>query len=271
MNSNKKKPNWFVLLSLILIALIIVGLPLLVDFQSPKTQSEITADGFLGYAIGALGFVATLILSALALWQTQHNQKENDKAQQEMKELNDRMFEIEENNYKIKLRPFVNISSYSISYYGKNDIDDNSLWIVTDDTNVSSAGKYPALVLSLVNTTDSIISLSYNEAESSDVQWLTQYLNLKRLNLTLLPAESKNVIFFAGQDKLLGMEGKTIRLSFFLDNRFAQRYKESFDLYFNYINRIDNKWHFTIFSQNFSLIKFSKDEKGEIIEIKEEL
>ncbi len=269
-NNNRQK-NLFVLLSLITLALIIIGTPIIVHYRSPQKRSEITADGMLGYIIGSLGFLSTLILSALALWQTHHNQQENDKAQEELKKLNDRMLELEENNYKIKLRPFINIDTYYINYYNKNDYNNGDLWIEINDDNIGKCGTYPGLTLSLVNTTDSLLTLSFEAIKSNNVNLKKCLTNQMLSKLTLRPAESKNIIIMAEQNTFLGMSGKKFRLSFILENRFAQKYKESFDMIFIYINNIEGKLQCSISFQDYSLIKFNKNENGKLVEIEEVL
>ena len=68
------------------------------------------------------------------------------------------------------------------------------------------------------------------------------------------------------------LRGKRVTLSFILENRFAQRYREQFDLVFSTITR-DKKhnWHYMFHTQNFKMIKYSVDENGEEIEIAEKL
>ena len=48
----------------------------------------------LGYVVGSLSFLSTLLLSILALWQTKQLNKENMKSQQLMNTMNERANEI---------------------------------------------------------------------------------------------------------------------------------------------------------------------------------
>lgn len=274
----RKKINWFVLISIITITIVVLATPWLIHIYAPRTTSEITADGILGYVVGALSFASTLILSALALWQTHTIQKENDKSQEKMEEITKqanaislRMLALEENNYKIKLRPFVNISSYSIQYYGESDLSDNGLWIEINGKLVDCVGKYPGLSLSLVNTTDSILTISYDGAQSNDIVWSNAQLNPKCRKLTLLPAESNQITFFAREEFLCSMFGKRVRLSFILENRFSQKYKESFDLVVIQIDRPKKKWHYIFDFQNFNLTRLENNENGQLIEVEEKI
>lgn len=67
------------------------------------------------------------------------------------------------------------------------------------------------------------------------------------------------------------MFGKTVGLSFILENRFAKRFRESFELYFPYISFENEKFNCYLFDEKYSLIRFVKNEKGELVEVEEEL
>lgn len=55
-----------------------------------------------------------------------------NEAHEELNRLNNRMLELEENNYKIKLRAFVVLTSYFFEVYSKNDIKNDKLWFGLD-------------------------------------------------------------------------------------------------------------------------------------------
>lgn len=90
---SKFKINENFLLFVLPIAVIIEA-AYIIHVESPGTTSEITADGMLGYVVGSLSFLSTLLLSILALWQTKQLNKENMKSQQLMNKMNERANEI---------------------------------------------------------------------------------------------------------------------------------------------------------------------------------
>lgn len=62
-------------------------IPFLVHIFSPSVNSEITADGLLGYVIQTISALGTILLAYVAIWQNKRMQKENDKAQDRMERL----------------------------------------------------------------------------------------------------------------------------------------------------------------------------------------
>lgn len=287
--------------------MVCIILLLAVHFISPATRSEITADGILEYLVGTLAFISTLILSGLALWQTHKIQKGADEAQSRMeqmtKDANDisvrmeslaieanrisqrmeimtcdannisrKMLEIEEYNYKLNIRPFINVGHFSMDYFGYNDINNDSIWVEINGKLISNGGKYPAIVLSLINTTKSVITVQYEGATSKECEWTNAQINPQSLKHIIKPSEAKNIIFFAKESFLQDLRGKKITLSFILENRFAQRYKEKFDIVFSTITRDRNKqWHYLFHTQEFQISKYSLDEYGKEIEMVEDL
>lgn len=59
--------------------LIVVLVPLLIWWLAPKVNSEISADGLLGYIIQALSAFGTISLAYVAIWQNEKYKEENDK------------------------------------------------------------------------------------------------------------------------------------------------------------------------------------------------
>lgn len=69
------------------LCLICVGLPIIVHVCSPNINSEITADGLLGYIIQGISALGTIILAFVAVWQNQKLQEESEKSQNRMEKI----------------------------------------------------------------------------------------------------------------------------------------------------------------------------------------
>lgn len=73
----------------IFIALCIVCflIPVIVHIFSPNVNSEITADGLIGYVIQTISALGTVLLAYVAIWQNKKMQEENDNAQNRMEKI----------------------------------------------------------------------------------------------------------------------------------------------------------------------------------------
>lgn len=78
-----------VMLAVVIIGLglICVSLPIIVHICSPNINSEITADGLLGYIIQVISTLGTIFLAFVAVWQNQNLQKESEKSQVRMEQI----------------------------------------------------------------------------------------------------------------------------------------------------------------------------------------
>ena len=75
-------------LSICFIALLcLIVAPLIISAFAPRCNSEITADGLLGYVIQAVSAVGTIALAAVAVWQNRKHKEENDRAQERLERL----------------------------------------------------------------------------------------------------------------------------------------------------------------------------------------
>lgn len=97
---------------IIVAVIVIIAVPLFINYLAPKVSSEITADGLLSYIISAGTATGTILLAYIAVWQNKKFQKENtviqerlEKLTREANEISSKMLEMEES----KKRPFVNL------------------------------------------------------------------------------------------------------------------------------------------------------------------
>ena len=164
-----------------------------------------------------------------------------------------------------------------MGYWGYKDLNDKDdrIWIEIDKDCVGVCGKYPGLSLKLVNSSESILIMSYHGAEfdNDEVEWKNITINPQFCRLVLKPGEAKLITFLAKPKTFDEMMGKQGKLSFMLENRFAQPYIESFDMVFSHIRYMeeDNKWHLLFFFKNYEISRIQFDESGNITEIKENI
>lgn len=69
------------------LCLMCVSLPIIVHFCSPNINSEITADGLLGYIIQVISTLGTIFLACVAVWQNHKLQEESEKSQGRMEQI----------------------------------------------------------------------------------------------------------------------------------------------------------------------------------------
>lgn len=72
---------------IVVLCLICAGLPMIVHICSPNINSEITADGLLGYIIQVISTLGTVLLAFVTVWQNQKLQEESEKSQGRMEQI----------------------------------------------------------------------------------------------------------------------------------------------------------------------------------------
>ncbi|MCL1806782.1 MAG: hypothetical protein FWG31_03665 [Oscillospiraceae bacterium] len=212
-------------------------------------------------------FVGTITLGYVAYWQTY---KAN--------ETEDRLLKIEENRYKLELRPFVVVANYFAYAKTQLDIIDNP------DKTYVMVGKPEkdtddvlCIELSLLNTTASYVSAKYENAEiiGSDDTWSHSLPNQKDEIIRLQSGETKPLVLYAPPKQFEDLKSEKIKLRFILENRFCDRYAEYFHII---IAALDGNlhgyspkgnWYISMFIQEYSIYKFEY-KNGEITEEQED-
>ena len=88
-----------------------------------------------------------------------------------------------------------------------------------------------ALILELTNTTQSYEIVRYSNATSSNgKRWRLCVSDRNGISLGIPAGESRKFCFYSDESFFADIEGKTVGFEFVLENRFDERYKESFDL-----------------------------------------
>lgn len=171
-----------------------------------------------------ISFVGTITLGIIAISQTEHESK-----------VNDRLMQLEENRYKLEMRPFVIIDDWFVLEKDQFQILTHpdqiyiSLFCNHDPTSL-------CIALALTNTTQSYVSVTYGGAKYVDsnkpISEGFSYTNIENKAVRLQAGESKNIVFYGDKKPLVEIfNGKKIRFKFILQNRFGEHYREDIDVF----------------------------------------
>ena len=254
----------------VMIILAIFSVPLLIVHVlfKMKTETEFlvaewTAGELLGYISSTLSFLGTILLGIMAF-----NSSENANA------LSKRITDLEQDRYKLDLRPFVLLTNWKAYVLTQQEIQysPKKKYIQIGEFN---AQELLGLSLTLTNTTNSYISVKYLTGQSNGEKWKNSAVNQSNLKMSLAPNESDEFIFYATKDDLKRLTSSAVDIEFFLENRFSQRYKEKFTIIIASLTYLPTfsktEWFCQIYAQNYSIMRYSEDENGEVISIHENL
>lgn len=282
-------------ISILISILIIIGIaiPFIVHSNSPNVTSEITADGTIEYIIGYLSFITTGALAVYAIFQTKQANDMTNRANDIAKQANDmtkqandiakqannmakqandmtnQLLEIEKNNYRMQICPFISITKYDIAKYTLTEILNNKKKWFVEVGKWDSHSDINGISLTITNTTESFLTFQFNLIEDidSNIEWkccTTGKKNIQNTKISLLPGESKDIVLLAEDEVLLKANGKSINLNFILENRFANKYKETIKMIFISITKDrDNMTGFFSF-QDIHIYKFEYKEGKDI-------
>ena len=169
-----------------------------------------------------ISFVGTIALGIIAIKQTE-----------DANDMNKRLMQLEENRYKLEMRPFIMTSDWRMIYITINELLEHQSDLYIDVCGEKSKEKL-AFELTFVNTTQAFLSFTYAGASylNSDekMNWGITYTETTNKSIRLFPGESKTITFWGETEKLISsLKGKKIRFSFLLENRFGEKYKENID------------------------------------------
>ncbi len=201
-------------------------------------------------------FVGTMVLGYVAVKQTQ---KAN--------EMSKKLMDIENNRYKLEIRPFVMVTDYAAHELNNWRIlqEPDKLYVQIGECNKEiSLG----IGLTLQNTTASYITAEFYHGETEGIIWLNSVGNQPNRKLRLAAGEKSEIVFYASSEYIKGLKGKTTTVEFILENRFAERYKESFQMIVATLSdeciHKEGQRYIDCEIQNFETDKFKRSENGEI-------
>ena len=271
-NSKDKRKNSRKIALCTLGIIAIFALPLLIVHLLFKWRSgveffvaEWSAGDVLAYVGTMLTFIGTIALSYMAL-----------KASNKANELSQKVIDMELNNYKLDLRPFVLVSDWNAYEIDCTELIDNPA------KKYIQIGKYQngnalGLAIKLTNTSNSCITVQYSTGTSinPELNWGNAAVNQSNLKMILSPGESDEFVFYATKEFMEKQISQRVRMELILENRFSKRYKESFTILItslsNKVKTLPGQWYCHLFAQDYEIGHFDKDENGEPIFIQEEL
>ena len=202
-----------------------------------------------------ISFAGTIVLGFVAIHQTQ-----------QANEMSKRLMEIENNRYMLEMRPFFMVTdwkAYELDY-DKYFISPDKLYIQIGDC--KNCEKALGIGLKLHNTTNSYMTAEY--FYDGTVPWKNITTNQPNRKIRLYADESKEIVFFADPEYMKSFEKQWITVKFILENRFAQRYQESFCLLINVLSKDclhnEGEWYCDVIVQSFKIGKFEKNSRGKI-------
>jgi len=199
--------------------------------------AEWEAGDLLGYIGTMLTFVSTIILSVLAL-----------RASNKANALSEKVIEIEQDRYRLEMRPFVLVSNWKAHEITPEElVDDPKEKYI--QIGAYKTGKALGLALELMNTTESCITVQYScgTAENKELCWGNVAVNQDNLKMTLAPGDTDKFIFYAAPAFMEKQVGQRVTVELTLENRFSKRYKETFVIIItslsDKVSLQPGKWH----------------------------
>lgn len=204
-----------VLLYIIFLALAIIGVPIVINELYLQNKGYMTvwegAD-VLSFYGAALGSVGTIVLGIIA-WKQ-----------------NERLLKLEETKYTLETQPFVMLVDWEMVRSKDPEPKSKKVLVAIGDPNNSDV----LFSIGLSNTTNAFLTAEYIKVEAVDQSkkksWEKGYIGSTSRKI-ILPANEKGQICFWGKYedfKEMVDQGK-LKFSFLLENRFGDRYIESFE------------------------------------------
>lgn len=194
-------------------------------------------------------------LAELSLQATQQANKLTKQAN----EMSERVLKLEEEQFKMEIRPFFLVTDWEVCKGIPAEFEDKHRTIAYQ-VGSTEADNRVALILELTNTTQSYEIVRYSNATSSNgKRWGLCVSDRNGISLGIPAGESRKFCFYSDESFFADIEGKTVSFEFVLENRFDERYKESFDLFvmrFNWKRKDCN-----INPQGYEIQAFTEDHK----------
>lgn len=173
-------------------------------------------------------YIGTIVLGIVAFAQ---NAQAN--------EMNCRLMLLEESKHRLETRPFVFVSDWNVEVFRERKVLSRSEAKETICVDVGIEFDNPdkeivAVELLLTNTTQTCLSAQYDGirfvGSDADVGWKHSYKALDNFKIVLNPGQVGRFAFLGTQELFeRTFSQKRICLSFILENRFGERYREDFD------------------------------------------
>lgn len=218
-----------------------------------NTQPTITEGVAYIIYIAILTFLCTLILSLLNYWQNRFAER-----------MLHRQQELERYRLRLEIQPTVLVHHWSMRLgndmaslkinYIKGELPDH---LVLQYYNASLANSGIALEIRLINTSNTFLMFTYKSASvlsgETENALPEQSVNHK---VCLDSNQEGTLILGFNEDTMLNLSGNILRIYLVLENRFGEKYVESFELAIREVSKkSENLWSYDIIPQNYSLKK----------------
>lgn len=247
---------------LLAIAFFLLAVPVVVWFiyylghRYGGVYTDISADGMLGYIIGIISAVASVIVSIIAIKQTS-----------QANAMSEKLMKLEESKYNLELRPFVLVSGWSA--FGKKLCEivncRDKVYICAENTNADTIS---CLSITLTNTTQSFLTIQHKGAFDHDSKsfWENGGSLVSAKSAPLPAGESQEIIYYASDFFFNKAISHKISFEFILKNRFSESYIESIDIILAYYPDAfvqgfssDEPWDVSLIPQNYVISKTLSD------------
>lgn len=217
-----------------------------------------------------ISLVGTLILGYIAMKQANEANESADAANK----ISNRLMDLEFERYKLENRPFVMVADWRAENLQLNQIfNPDKLYIQI--ARYDEKGPILGLSLFIQNTTNAPLSVEFKDGCTEEYEFMYSTTNQPKQKLMVQPFDIQEMVFYAAEDEIRKLKGKTLKMNFILENRFTERYQESFKIIVASIDNLaelpPSRWFCSLFVQEFEIGKFKKDETGKIVLVMEDL
>lgn len=250
----KKKYGW-IFIFIVAIAMSII--PFLIHFFSSGVPSEITADGLLDYLGNCVASIPTIIIAAVAIWQT----NKANKIAEESNKISKKLLELEDLRQRLELRPSFAVINWRAPVKSFESITMHPE-LLSVQVGPYSDGIAWGIELELLNTSSGFETICYNEAidECKNKIWLNCMVGMKNRKIELPSLETSTIYFFADREFWKSQNDKKIIVDFFVNNRLDCPYRESFELFIismsDEVQHKENEVYLHLEIQNYNVGKY---------------
>lgn len=263
----KKRPykeKWWFGTAISATAVILVAIPFIINESYKVNSGYITmwgASDMLSFYGAFLGFIGTVALGALALFQ---NKQAN--------EINARLSSLEKERFKLELQPFVLVTNWKMEIVEVFDVIANpkKLSFQIEQKQFENINCF-CMSINFTNTSNTYALVNYISAvvyhnDNYIENWSNGATNQQNLKLYLQSGETGEIIFYCSKEKMLSFRGKKITLELLLENRFGDRYKQTIDIVIAQILETSNGWYLYISPQNYQIRKYIRENGKTVLE-----
>ena len=158
-----------------------------------------------------ISLVGALVLGYVAVYQTKRS---ND--------MSGCLMEIEDTRHRLERQPFFMVVEFKARELSWTEIESfpTQLYIAIGDTGAQD--NIVGIELILQNTTESFLTAMYTGSHFA--------VNQSDRKIYIQSGENKPIVFYADKNVIFALEGQRIRFEFALENRFGERYLETFEM-----------------------------------------